>query len=227
MARRRALETNVSAVPSQCWGTGVCDDPQSFCYVKYKSDHGGYAQCRRSCPSDWNCERRTPQGCGAAALPASLAPAPFSEAKSLLAEFPGAALCDRRNPPAGAEISRFEMLCYDGGQTGNRYLMVKHMLRRAVCCRGVALFPPSFDGLPGAGASCFDFRGLLPATAAAGRSDERNASCRSLDAPSRLWWSKLPKETPAGCAVPERLLALAAAMHAGFAFPGQIGRAHV
>ena len=131
---QRALHANASsASPSQCWGTGVCDDPQSSCYVKYKTDHGGYAQCRRSCPSDWNCEKRTPQGCGAAALPASLPPAPFSEAKSLLAEFPGAALCDRRNPPAGAEISRFEMLCYDGGQTGNRYLMVKHMLRRAVC----------------------------------------------------------------------------------------------
>ena len=218
---RPARATNVSALPSQCWGTGVCDDPQSFCYVKYKTDHGGYAQCRRSCPSDWNCERRTPQGCGAATLPASLAPAPFSEANNLLAEFPGAALCDRRNPPAGADISRFEILCYDGGQTGNRYLMVKHMLRRAACCRGVALFPPNFDGLPGDGASCFDFRGLLPATAAAGRSDERNASCRSLDAPSRLWWSKLPKETPADCAVPERLLALAAAMHAGFAFTGR------
>ena len=42
--------------------------------------------------------------------------APFN---GFLFEFPGAALCDRRNPPAGAEISRFEMLCYDGGQTGN------------------------------------------------------------------------------------------------------------
>ena len=176
---RPARATNVSALPSQCWGTGVCDDPQSLCYVKFKSDHGGYAQCRRSCPSDWNCETRTPLGCGAAPLPTSLTPAPVTEATALLAEFPGAALCDRRKPPAG-DAPRFQMLCYDGGQTGNRYLMVKSMLRRAVCCRGVALFPPNFDSLPDSGASCFDFRGLLPSLAAG--SGEQNASCRSLEA---------------------------------------------
>ena len=83
-----------------------------------------------------------------------------------------------------------------------------------VCCAGVALLPPSFDGLPDAGVSCLDFRGLLPAAAP--------SQCANLSANSASWWSKLPKLTPASChrEGSERLVRLVAAVYAGFGLPG-------
>ena len=41
-------------------------------------------------------------------------------------------------------------------------MMVKNMLLRAICCAGVALLPPSFDGMPVSGVGCLDLRMLRP-----------------------------------------------------------------
>jgi len=98
--------------------------------------------------------------------------------------------------------------------------MVKHMLRRAICCAGVALLPPSFDGMPDAGASCFDFRGRQPAIDG---SLLLNSSCSSSSTNAASWWSKMPKQTPANCDAPsdaDTLTRLVSSLHAGFGLPG-------
>ena len=151
---------------SSCWhaGAAVCR-PGQQCFVKTRTSKGGYAQCHARCPPGWLCETRVagPGGshCGSAPLASSkLAPAPFAMAATLFDQLAPVTLCDRLNPPITRGSSLIEIDCYDGGFTGNRYLMVKNMLLHAACCGSVALLPPQFDGLPSSGASCFDFRAL-------------------------------------------------------------------
>lgn len=198
---------------ANCWNTG-CSTPGWTCFVRDKGAKGGYAQCHRQCPSGWNCETRTAEGhCGAAHLPATIQSA-SPEARALLSPYK-VAVCDRRQPPSGSHPT-FTMECFDGGFTGNRYLMVMSMLRRAICCAGVALLPPSFDGMPDSGVHCLDFRGRQPLS-------NSSASCASTSTNSAAWWSKLPKHTPAVCnadADTAILMRIAAALYAGFGLSG-------
>jgi hypothetical protein len=70
-------------------------------------------------------------------------------------------ICDRLSTPLGSHTT-ITMECYDGGFTAICYMMVKNMLLRAICCAGVALLPPSFDGLPVSGVGCLYLRMLRP-----------------------------------------------------------------
>lgn len=215
-----------------CWNTGSCERPQDKCYVHFKTAAAGLAQCRESCPGGWLCERRVPDGNGAACGPAPLELAklvqPTDAMHALLASSPWGGLvklCDRASPPRGAAI--FEITCFDGGQTGNRYSMVKTALQRAACCGGVALLPPEFDHFPQSGASCFDFRGLRrahtrllsPPPPPSPLSEESapplvadpipsdvmlapavsQACAANLSASSKRWWGPLMHETAAHC----------------------------
>eukprot|EP00965_Chrysotila_dentata_P069222 2287794-Pleurochrysis_carterae.AAC.2 len=200
---------------SNCWATGKCTEPGHSCFVKFKSEHGGYARCHKECPASWNCETRSPEGgCGPAPLPEHLA-SPSSWARSILPA--GVSICDRRSPPQDAPV--FETTCYDGGFTGNRYLMIKNMLTLAACCAGVAVLPPSFDGLPDAGASCLDMR-ALSANGTARLSLPSPAACEPRRASSKHWWHQLVKETPKGCAhAHATAVRTAAAAYSGVAHP--------
>ena len=208
------MNATAAASPQNCWSTGECAIPGEHCFVRQRNDKGGYAQCRRTCPSGWNCEVRANGHCGGAPLPTWLPSAP-PEASKLL-EPHGVALCDRLAPPIGPHAT-LAIECYDGGFTGNRYMMIKRMLLRAACCGGVALLPPSFDGLPQSGASCFDFRNLQ-------RSESTGAhACSNSSVNSAAWWSKLPKETPSRCTespLLRHVSRLAASLHAGFGVAG-------
>ena len=87
------ISTLTSSASPSVLGTGVCEDLKFLLrQVKPTTEATPSAAVA---PSDWNCEGV--QGCGAAALPASLPPVLLSEAKSLLAEFWCA--LHRRNPP--------------------------------------------------------------------------------------------------------------------------------
>ena len=203
---------------SSCWHSGAAGcKPGQQCFVKTRTSKGGYAQCHSRCPKGWLCETRVagPGGghCGAAPLPGRLTPAPYAMAATLFDQLtPGITLCDRRSPPI-APVT--EIQCFDGGFTGNRYIMVKNMLLHAACCASIALLPPSFDTLPSSGASCFDFRTLPNASA---------RSCSPSTGPSSLWWSKMPKSTPLACRqseVLQRVARLGASLHAGFAKEGE------
>ena len=236
-----------------CWNTGTCEKPGEKCYVHFKTASAGLAQCRDSCPKNWLCETRVPDGkgaaCGPAPLPSDLVP-PTDEMRSLLAHSPwgraGVAICDRAKPPAGP---RFEIECYDGGQTGNRYVMVKNLLTRAACCAGIALLPPEFDHFPQSGASCFDFRGLRSlaafrhgeAATAAAIAGRRSLAAEELpltppgarvcmanvSSSSKKWWTTFAHETAAHCNPNNELtelITLTAAMYVGFAVPGKVFR---
>ena len=122
---------------NNCWNTGKCARPQDQCFVHVKTAAAGLAQCRETCPAGWLCETRVPDGSGAACGPSPIAAAtlvqPTEAMRQLLASSPWAgrvSICDRANPPPGP---RFEITCYDGGQTGNRYVMAKTLLHRAAC----------------------------------------------------------------------------------------------
>jgi hypothetical protein len=202
---------------TNCWNTG-CSDPSLTCFVRDKTAKGGYGQCHHTCPHGWNCETRGQGGCGAAPLPKVIVP-PSLDAGKLVAPYQ-ASICDRRNPPVDGPHAVFTLECYDGGFTGNRYMMVRNLLERAICCAGVALFPPSFDGMPDAGASCFDFRARqqLPSVPSA----ELQKACRSTSASSSAWWAKLRKQTPSNCsgdASAAILNRLTASLYAGFGVP--------
>ena len=196
-----------------CWNTGC--DGNLTCFVKFKGEKGGYAQCLTSCPQGWNCETRLPGRCGPSPLATELKP-PSLEARALLARH-NVSICDRRSPPAGTHPT-FTMECYDGGFTGNRYMMVKHMLVRAICCAGVAMLPPSFDEMPESGVSCLDYRMLRPHSLGA----QQTAICASSSADSATWWMKATKQTPATCMDDAgiTLARLSASLYAGFGETG-------
>ena len=225
-----------------CWNTGKCKLPSDQCYVHYKTAAAGLALCRSSCPANWLCETRVPDGTGAMCGPAPLPEAkalvsPTDEMRALLASSPwgdAVTLCNRANPPAGPH-STFEITCYDGGQTGNRYVMVQNLLMRAACCGGVALLPPEFDHFPQSGASCIDFRGLrslsarpgfeggpLPLTPPGAKMCSANASTSS-----KRWWTTLAHETSAHCKPDARLnemVKLTASLYVGFGVRGKVFR---
>lgn len=175
-----------------CWNTGKCAAPEESCYVKFKTSSAGLANCHAGCPKDWLCERRIAEGngagCGPAPLPTELTGA-TAEAQALLARsaWP-VTICDRTRPPTGPT---FEITCYDGGQTGNRFLMVRNLLQRAACCGGIALLPPEFDHFRSSGASCFDFRALrtgVQGSLAAG--PPKSTACEgNVSVNSKHWWS--------------------------------------
>jgi len=102
-------------------------------------------------------------------------------------------LCDRALPPPAQ--STYQINCYNGGFTGNRYMMARNMLLHAACCSAVALLPPSFDAFPDAGASCFDFRSLASSAGGAVA-----GVCSGVATDSAQWWSHLPKSTPLAAA---------------------------
>ena len=186
------------AMPTSCWAAGqaACADGE-HCFVKYKGGKGGHALCLTSCPAGWLCETRGSSGrCGSAPLNASrLTPAPFSASSALFARVgaPGVRLCDRALPPPAQ--STYQINCYNGGFTGNRYMMARNMLLHAACCSAVALLPPSFDAFPDAGASCFDFRSLASSAGGAVA-----GVCSGVATDSAQWWSHLPKSTPLAAA---------------------------
>ena len=132
---------------TNCWNSAKCERADEQCFVLRKTAAAGLAHCRKECPSSWLCETRVPDGSGAACGPAPLGAqlqAPSAAMHSILSgpRWQGlASICDRRNPPPGPQ---FEISCYDGGQTGNRYMMVKYLLMRAAMCAGVALMPPEY-----------------------------------------------------------------------------------
>ena len=169
--------------------------------MKSKAAMFGFAQCRRSCPAGWLCETRTADGCGPAPL-GQVAPVP-TDAAPLLSP---ASACARHSPPPSN--ATFEVTCYDGGATGNRYVMLKNALRRAVCCAGVLLLPPSFDGFAETGASCFDFTALRARAS-------KSKACVGIAASSKHWWARLNKATPSACADDLPLARAAAALNAG------------
>ena len=225
--------------------------------MHFKTAAAGLAQCRESCPAGWLCETRVPDGNGAACGPSPLNLAtlvrPTDAMHTLVADSPwggSVKLCDRANPPAGGAI--FEITCFDGGQTGNRYSMVKTALQRAACCGGIALFPPEFDHFPQSGASCFDFRGLraartlssphpalrpgpasppspglLMASTLRLAPATSRACAANVSANSKRWWGPLMHETGAHCPASggmDALLRLCASLYAGFAVPGLVFR---
>ena len=226
-----------NASSHNCWNVGICPAGQ-HCYVKFKTAAAGFATCRADCPSDWLCETRvaavqgTGAACGPAPLPDNLT-TPTPEMHSVLSNSPWAgavSICDR-----SASYDRqpsFEISCYDGGQTGNRYLMVRNLLLRAACCAGVALLPPSFDHLVTSGASCFDFRGLRHRASSA--QDDLLAAAASpacatdVVASSKSWWSgSIVRATPPSCAESAELSDLTratASLYAGFAVAGRVFR---
>ena len=221
----------MNSTTRNCWNTGKCDSPLEQCFVHFKTAAAGQALCRETCPKDWLCETRVPDGSGAACGPSPMIElkqlTPTSEMRALLASTPwgdSIALCDRANPPRGT--AHFEITCFDGGQTGNRYTMVKTLLYRAACCGGVALLPPEFDHFQQSGASCFDFRGLLrhalppppstlpsdPSSTAASVADAASvaagwdlklaphssrACALNVSTNSKRWWGPLQRETAA------------------------------
>ena len=152
MVSRAVSHSNTTT--GNCWNAGLCHNYGETCFVRYKTSSAGFAQCKKTCPAGWLCETRTPDGCGPSPLPKRIQPAPDG-VRELASAAPFLRLCDRRNPPTGAPV--FELTCYDGGQTGNRFLMVRALMARAACCSGVALLPPEFDHLADTGASCLDF----------------------------------------------------------------------
>ncbi|KAL1508784.1 hypothetical protein AB1Y20_004879 [Prymnesium parvum] len=186
-----------------CWNK-PCDDPTHTCFVKHKLGLAGLALCRTDCPATWLCETRVDGGCGAAPLPPKL-PHVSARLRALLTSrrpWLGVSLCDRASPPAG--VLTFEISCFDGGMTGNRWVMVSNLLRRAACCAGVALLPPEFDHFPSTGASCFDFTAMrkvahvkerepLRLTPPAHQSCAANVSTSS----KHWWWSPMLRETQA------------------------------
>ena len=211
-----------------CWNTAKCPSPNEQCFVQLKTAAAGLAHCRATCPSHgWLCETRVPDenggaACGPAPLPKSLVQ-PTDDMHAVMAEASGGAvkLCDRANPPRG--VPTFEITCYDGGQTGNRYVMVKSLLARAACCGGIALLPPEFDHFPQSGAACFDFRGAPSALSRPG-----SAACAAnVSENSKRWWGPHLKQTEAHCpasAEAARLVALAAKVYVGFGVPGLVFR---
>ena len=187
-------ESNASSL-ANCWNIGKCENPSERCFVKFKSSSGGYAVCRSHCPRDWLCETRvadshsTGASCGPAPLPTNLT-APTVDMNRVLerasAALAAVSICDRAAPPPGPH---FEIGCYDGGQSGNRYVMVHNLLLRAACCAGIALLPPEFDHFPQSGASCFDFRALR-AKAVNGLGPPKSSACsESVSTSSKHWWS--------------------------------------
>jgi hypothetical protein len=216
------------AATTNCWNTGKCESPNEKCFVHFKTSSGGLAHCRESCPKDWLCELRVPDGRGAGCGPAPLPPTlvrPTDEMHALLADS-GVQLCDRAAPPAGA--THYDIQCYDGGQTGNRYVMVKNLLSRAACCGGVALLPPEFDHFPQSGAACFDFRALRHHAAAQPLSPPTSKLCASnVSASSKHWWTSLAHETSAHCNLSPYafdLVTTTAALYVGFAVRGTVFR---
>ena len=211
-----------------CWNTAKCPSPNEQCFVQLKTAAAGLAHCRATCPSHgWLCETRVPDenggaACGPAPLPKSLVQ-PTDAMRAVMADASDGAvkLCDRANPPRG--VPTFEITCYDGGQTGNRYVMVKSLLARAACCGGIALLPPEFDHFPQSGAACFDFRGA-PSTL----SRPGSAACAAnVSENSKRWWGPHLKQTEAHCpasAEAARLVALAAKVYVGFGVPGLVFR---
>ena len=236
-AQRRMLQ-EANETGTNCWNTGKCPRAEDECYVRFKTAAAGLAQCRESCPHGWLCEQRVADGggasCGPAPLPKQLVQ-PTEAMRDLLSPYGGAVvLCDRAHPPAGPA---FEITCFDGGQTGNRYLMVKALLMRAACCAGVALLPPEFDHFPESGASCFDFRGLRDSGAGNGTvarlalkslGPQSAPACRgNLRVSSKHWWSVLPRETPPQCASSSalgQLVQRTATLYAGFGVAGYVFR---
>lgn len=216
----------------KCWNSPEDCVAPARCYVKSRIKLGGFAQCRETCPSDWLCETREPGvrpgsgSCGAGPMPARLVE-PTADMVELVARAPSAGrltsslrLCDRSAPPLLGPHPTFEITCFDGGFTGNRYMMVKAMLQRADCCGGVALLPPSFDGFPQTGASCLDFRrhgDLQPA-------DWNASACRATRTSSKGWWGAKMGAPPKICdrdRDSQRRVRLAAALYAGVGVAGR------
>jgi hypothetical protein len=184
--------------------------------------------CHERCPRGWLCETRLKEGgCGGAPLSAKAFEPPF-QVQQIVAQARGMELCDRRNPPTGPHPV-FEIACYDGGFTGNRYMMIRTMLHRAACCGGVALLPPEFDGFPEAGPACFDFR----SRAGSGPLASGDSSCANSSVSSKAWWlGRSPSErgNAKAAAAEQRceadvgtatLARLSAALYAGFGVPGR------
>jgi hypothetical protein len=216
-------------VSGNCWNVDSCPAGEK-CWVRMKTASAGYAQCHVDCPPKWLCETREGGGCGPSPLPQKLKQAnPAVRAQLDAPTAIGASLCDRHNPPK--EVPTFEITCYDGGQTGNRFHMVMSLLGKAACCGGVALLPPEFDHLGESGATCFDFSALKPAGQGGGDAftlSRTHASCASTQKSSKVWWtprgspvSTLPTECTGNPAY-RSLLALAAATYVGISIPGVV-----
>ena len=227
-----------NATAANCWNTGTCPHSQQ-CFVHFKTASAGLAQCRDKCPPNWLCETRVPDASGAACGPAPLKPnlvPPTDEMRDMIATSPWAgavSLCDRANPPPGPT---FEITCYDGGQTGNRYVMVGNLLKRAACCSGVALLPPEFDHFPQSGASCVDFRGLRQLSAKRGSASPpplpiAHATTRicasNVSSSSKRWWTTHAHETSTHCQASvemNEIIRMFSTMYVGFGVPGKVFR---
>ena len=122
-------------------------------------------------------------------------------------------------PPRAFSAALFETSCFDGGFTGNRYLMVKNMLALAACCAGVAVLPPSFDGMPPTGAACFDFSALRHRAVGSNATlPTTHELCTGASSSSKFWWRRNVKEVPPSCAAHHAAARAAAALYAGAAF---------